>query len=106
MVNSVALFILYQQARLPLIAASALSVEMAIASNFFWNDRWTFGRSSPSLSRFARFNLVSLGGLAITTATLWVLFSQLGVHYLVANLLGIGLATFWNFVVSLVWTWR
>jgi putative flippase GtrA len=105
-VNSLALLALHQRAHLPLAAASALAVELAIGHNFYWNNRWTFGRRDLTLHRFARFNLASLGGLAITTATLWLLAVGLGVQYLAANLVGIGLATGWNFGLSLVWTWK
>src|SRR5260221_6211249 len=105
LVNSLALFLLYQWARLPLVLASILSTEMAIVNNFCWNDRWTFGRTPLSLNRFALFNLLSLAGLVITTVTLWLLAGRLGVYYLSANLLGMALATAWNFVVNVVWTW-
>lgn len=105
LVNSLALFVLYQQARLPLLAASALAVELAIVSNFVWNDVWTFRRKGLSLSRFARFNLVSLGGLVLTTLTLWLLAGHAGVPYLGANLVGIALATGWNFAANTTWTW-
>jgi putative flippase GtrA len=105
-VNSAALFALYQWAGLPLVVASAVAVELAIASNFFWNDRWTFGRASLSLARFARFNLVSVLGLLITTSTIWVLVHLAGMHYLLANLAGITLATTTNFLVNFEWTWR
>jgi putative flippase GtrA len=105
LVNSLALFLLFQRAHLPLVLASVLSAEVAIIHNFCWNDRWTFGRTRPSLRRFAKFNLVSLAGLVITTCTLWLLAGHLGVYYLAANLLGIALATAWNFAVNVVWTW-
>jgi dolichol-phosphate mannosyltransferase len=104
-VNTVALFLLHQQAHLPLALASVLAVEVAIGWNFIWNNRWTFGRRDLSLGRFARFNLVSLDGLAITTAAVWTLASAVGLHYLVANLVGIGLATSWNLAGSFIWTW-
>jgi len=106
LVNSLTLFLLFQWAQLPLVVASALSTEVAIVNNFCWNDRWTFRRTQLSLHRFAQFNLVSLAGLAITTFTLWVLVRHLGLYYLAANLLCIGLATAWNFVVNSLWTWR
>jgi len=105
LVNSFALFVLYQGVHLPLIASSILSVELAIANNFLWNNLWTFGRKDFPICRFAKFNLVSLGGMAITTSTLWVLATHLGVYYLLANLIGIGLATAWNFTVNFIWTW-
>jgi dolichol-phosphate mannosyltransferase len=106
LVNSLALFLLYGKAGLPLIVASAVSVELAITNNFVWNDRWTFGRTAPSLVRFVKFNLVSLVGLAVTTGTAWLLVQHAGVNYLVANLAGIGLATACNFLASAQWTWR
>jgi len=105
LVNSLALLLLFQWVHLPLVVASVLSAELAIVNNFCWNDRWTFRRTQLSLSRFARFNLVSLGGLVITTCTLWVLIHYLGLYYLTANLLGISLATAWNFAASSLWIW-
>lgn len=104
-VNSLALFVLHQLMRLPLVVASLLAVELAIVNNFLWNDRWTFGRKKRSLRRFFQFNLVSCGGLVITTGTLWVLATHLAAPYLLANLVGIGLATCWNFGINLLWTW-
>src|SRR5260370_22402277 len=105
LVNSLALRLLVQWAHRPLVPASALSAELGIVHNFSWNDRWTFGRTRLSWSRFARFNLVSLGGLIITTGTLWVLVRHLGVYYLAANLLGITLSTAWHFAVNSWCTW-
>jgi dolichol-phosphate mannosyltransferase len=106
LVNSCALFLLYQLVGLPLVVASALSVELAIAHNYVWNDGWTFGRTRRSLARFLKFNLVSLAGLLLTTTTAWLLVQQAGVNYLLANLAGIGLATMCNFVANAQWTWR
>src|SRR5258708_24614727 len=100
LVNSLALLLLVQWAHLPLVVASALAAELGIVNNFYWNDCWTFGRTQLSWSRFARFNLVSLAGLVITTGTLWVLVDHLGLYYLAANLLGITLATAWNFAIN------
>ena len=105
LVNSLALLLLVQWTHLPLLLASALAAELAIIHNFSWHDRWTFRRTQLSWSRFARFNLVSLAGLVITTGTLWVLVRHLGLYYLAANLLGITLATAWNFAVNSCWTW-
>ena len=104
-VNSLALFVLHQLMRFPLVVASLVAVELAIVNNFLWNDRWTFGRKKLSFRRFFQFNLVSCGGLVITTGTLWVLVTHLAAPYLLANLVGIGLATCWNFGINLLWTW-
>ena len=105
LLNSLALLLLVQWIHLPLVPASALSTELSILHNFCWHDRWTFKRTHPSWSRFVRFNLVSLAGLVLTTGTMWLLVRHLGLYYLAANLLGITLATVWNFVVNSCWTW-
>lgn len=104
-VNTGILVILYHLLHLALVVASALATELAIGHNYLWNDRWTFGRRGPSLSRFAKFNLVSLGGQCVTVVTLWILVQHAGLHYVVANLIAIGLAVVWNFSVNLRWTW-
>ncbi len=104
-VNSVALFLAHGIAGLPLLVASPLAVEAAILHNFVWNERWTFGQPSLSLVRLGKFNLTSLGGLLITSGVLYLLVVYVGLHYLLANLVGIALATAWNFATSLLWTW-
>jgi dolichol-phosphate mannosyltransferase len=106
LVNSATLFVLYQVLGLPLLYASAMSVEVAIANNFVWNDRWTFQRAGRRASRFVKFNLVSLGGLAVTAGTAWLLVQQADTNYLFANLAGITLAAMCNFVANWLWTWR
>lgn len=103
-VNTAFLYFFYEMGHLPMVLASALAVEIAIANNFVWNHRWTFGQGTFSMPRFLRFNLVSAGGLAITTGMLYLL-STVGLYYLAANLVGIALATAWNFVLSIRWTW-
>ncbi len=105
LVNTAVLILLYQQLHLPLIAASVAAVEISIIYNFVWNDRWTFARHGWSFERFAMFNSVAVGGLIITTATLWALVTQAHVRYLWANLVGIGLGMTWNFAVNSLWTW-
>ena len=105
-VNSAGLVFFHQLLALPLVLASMLAVEISIASNYLLNDRWTFGRRWPSWRRFLKFNLVSCGGLIITTATLWALVTGMRSPYLLANLFGIVFATAWNFGINLLWTWR
>jgi dolichol-phosphate mannosyltransferase len=106
-VNNAALYAFYQQLRLPLITASTLAVMLAIANNFVLNDRWTFSGHHPSawLKRLVRFSLASLGGLALTTLTLWLLVTFLDVQYVIANTVGIAIGTASNLVTSMTWTW-
>ena len=108
-VNNAALFTLYQLLRVPLLGASALAVALSIVNNFIWNDRWTFAQrhttAAAAMHRFARFGLASLGGLVLTTLTLWLLVNNVGLHYLVANLIAIGAGTASNFLLNSKWTY-
>lgn len=104
-VNALVLMVLYDWMALPLVAASVVATELAIVHNFVLNDRWTFRRRSLALGRMLRFQIVSAGGLVLGTTILWLLVTQLTVHYLVANLLSIGMATSWNYGANVLWTW-
>lgn len=104
-VNSALLYLLHDRMGLELIVASILATEVAIINNFFWNNRFTFHKPNVRLWRLLRFNLVSLGGLLITTGILTYLTNNYGIYFLLANLVAIGVATFWNFFANFAWTW-
>lgn len=104
-VNNAVLFLLHGLGGWALIPASVVAVEAAIVNNFVWNDRWTFSTRTQTSFRFLRFNLVSLGGLVVNTGVLAAIVAATGAHYLVANLVAIGVAMAWNFSANSRWTW-
>ncbi len=104
-VNMALVYALHEWLRLALLLASPIAVEASILNNFFWNNLWTFRAGRAELSRLAKFNLISLGGMAITTGILTFLVSHYGVYWPIANLIAIGVATIWNFVLNFAWTW-
>jgi putative flippase GtrA len=110
------------------LAAYALSVEISIVTNFLMNDAWTFRdrrADAPSFpARALRFHLVCGLGFGIN----WGTFALLNLALpgftahpvpLVADLPGLGfvtgdfvfaslgivLATAWNYLGNLRWTW-
>ncbi len=107
-VNSAILWTLVRELHLAVLLGSVLATEAAILSNFLLNDRWTFrGVSERSFTqRLLRFNGVALGGMAITAGILTALASYTHLHLLIANVLAVGAATGWNYVVNSRWTWR
>ena len=107
-VNTALLYLLIEVGGLNHQVAPLLATEAAIWSNFALNDRWTFRDSKPAASlvrRAFRYNLITLGGLAISVAVLAVLTYFADFHYLFANLFAIGAATLWNYAASRSWTW-
>jgi len=110
LVNSAVLFVLVEGLRLPPVPAAVVATECAIVSNFLLNDRWTFAdmrrttaRSWPR--RFASYNLLTLGGLVLSVGVLALLHGVAGVHYLLANIVGIAAGTLWNYGSNHQWTW-
>ena len=103
-INTSVLYVLSRWVGLPLVAASALAVELAAISNYLLNDTWTFAVRSPSLGRFAKFNTASLAGLALNVLSVWLL-TRLGLNFLVADLIGIAAGFAANYAFSVRWVW-
>ena len=104
-VNLAVLHVFFAQLHWAPAIASALAVEAAILSNFVGNNWWTFEQRTFSVFRLFKYNVVALGGLVITTVTFTGLMQWFGLSYIVADLIGIGAATAWNFVASVLWAW-
>jgi len=104
-INTTALYVLSRWLGLPLLLSSGIAVELAIVSNFFWNNRWTFACRSPSLIRFVKFNVASLIGLTVNVTTVWGL-TKTGLYFLIANLVGICVGVAVNYACSVAWVWR
>ena len=109
-VNESILFALTEIFEVFYLASAAISVEMSILSNFMLNELWTFrDRRSKGflrvLRRALKYNFVSFGALTINLVVLYFLVEFFGIHYLLANLIGIFVAFLWNFVLSTLWAW-
>jgi len=97
------------------------SAETAMASNFVWNEVWTFretGRPTNDAGRvvtrlrpgiFRRvlvFNGICGVGIILAVLLLFVLHKQLGSNLYLANLVAIGVGTIWNFSMNARFNWR
>ncbi|MCT7950827.1 glycosyltransferase [Ancylothrix sp. C2] len=113
-VDMVVLYLLHDGIfNLPLTRSKIIAAEVAIINNFLWNDIWTFGDISTRqrgqrqrIKRFLKFNLICLTGLILNVALLNLLYNLLGINEYLANLMAIGLVTFWNFWINLKLSWR
>jgi putative flippase GtrA len=114
--------------------AAALAIEISINTNFAINELWTFRdrrrESGRQGRRWLRFHLVSAAGGAIQ----WLVFiganlgfalalgggedpapglcealldpGDVGALKYASQLLGIGVATLWNYFANFHWTWK
>ncbi|OGY30334.1 MAG: hypothetical protein A3F33_02665, partial [Candidatus Woykebacteria bacterium RIFCSPHIGHO2_12_FULL_43_10] len=91
------------------LLSSALAAETSIFSNFILNNLYTFhGRSRERniLVKFVKYNIVALSGIFITLGVFWFFTHVVYLHYLIAQLLGIGVATPLTFLASIKWAWK
>ena len=91
----------------PLQISGLIAIEISILHNFFINNFWTWKdkNDTPFIGRFLRFHLVTIISGSINYLIL-ISLSEAGLHYLLANLIGIGAGTVINFFVNHYWTFN
>jgi putative flippase GtrA len=96
--------------RLRLNAALAVAISLATLNNYLWNRFWTWRdrnrtRSTlGTLAQFAQYCAAAASGTALQVILTNVFASF--VHYLLANLCAIVLASGLNFAINSRWTFR
>ena len=114
LVNQATLYLLHDPTKLalPLMWSASAAWQVAVVSNFVWNETWTFADrvsgaagAKGRLVRFVKFELICLVGLGISLVVLRFCTERLAMHYLVANLVAIAVSTGWNFLVNLRFNW-
>lgn len=110
-VNEGILWILTEFAGIKYYYSSLVAIEASIISNFLLNDRFTFsdrskGNKASLFSRLLKFNLTCAAGAVIQYGALLLFTEVFGWNYLLSNLIGIVIAFVWNYILSMVWTWK
>jgi putative flippase GtrA len=104
-VSSLGLSVLYGLGHLTLPLASGVSSELAIIANYLLNETWTFAGGLPSWTRFAKFNVVAVAGLALAALGVWGLVEGLRMQYLLANLVASMASGALSFGLTVRWIW-
>jgi putative flippase GtrA len=110
-VQLAALWMLAGWLGVPLLAATFLATEIAVLHNFAWHVHWTWADRPAStretFRRLVRFHvtngLVSIVGNLLLMTLLTV---HLRLHYLLANLISVGVCALVNLMISNVWVFR
>ena len=95
-----------------LYVANTVSFTAAVLSNYLWNSFWTFGDQPKQHGRqLVQFVIVSIIGLFINQAILYLFNDLLGLHvfrfgYMVAKAIATIVVLFWNFAANKLWTFR
>ena len=107
LVNMGCLYILTEFFKIFYLFSSAIAIELSIISNFILNDIWTFKneRNGNFFVRMGKFNLSRIFASVINVFILLTL-TIIGTNYLLANLIGIFVATLFTYVTSVLWVWK
>jgi len=96
-----------------LTLSKVLAAEVAMVNNFLWNDLWTFrevgaerSRWLARVTRFGKFNLICLAGIAWSVLLLNLQVYGLRVNVYLANFIAIVIVSIWNFLLSLKFGWN
>ena len=107
-VNQGMLFVIHELLQTRLSVASPTAIFISMVVTFTLNEQWTWhdrGRG-PILARLFMYMPINTGGLLINYGLLSLLVHDFDVHYLLANLVGAGVAAVWNFSLNNLITWR
>ncbi len=102
-----ALFVFVDYYAFAVIIASAFSFLIANIASFILNKVWTFQVESKNYRKlYIKFLTVSLVGLALTVALMYLFSSLLGIWYVLAKLLTSAVVVVWNFLANKLWTFQ
>ena len=101
------LLIVLQSRGVYFLYAGIVAIEISILTNFVMNDLWTFRdrRSGHFAVRLTKFNVLMLAGLVVILVILDVGTVYFGIASAVANLIGIGVAFFLRYALSVKYAW-
>jgi len=94
---------------MPLIAANTIAFLIANLANFWMGHVWVFGRSlrGPGTgSQYARVLAVSLVGVAVNDAVVWVGVAVAGLALILAKVIATLVAMVWNYAARSLWIYR
>ncbi|WP_018130796.1 glycosyltransferase [Effusibacillus pohliae] len=108
LVNLLVFDFLYAIAGFSALWAGFCSALVAMTSNFMLHDTFTWpgDKQGYAFIRYLKYVLISTVGIGINLLTLYLLHSRFGLNPLLANAIGIAVATGWNFGMNSIWTWR
>ena len=106
-INMVSLYLLTDKAHFYYVFAALPAIQLSLLFTFCFNEIWTWKdrRSGWIGDRYLKYQLVNGVGIGINIGALFLFADRLGVHYLLANGFGAGLAAFWNFTGNHLFTW-
>lgn len=104
-VNALIMSMLIEVFKFRIFIASVISAELCTILRFFVNERWVFAGTGPIWTRFWKYHVANA-----TSFVVWLsivnLLVILGVHYLIASVLAVGISVLTSLATNFLWVWR
>ena len=85
--------------------SNILGFIIAATTNYLLNRWWTFQSTNPQIGiEYAKYFLISVVGLGIDTLTVYLLHNKLKWNFYLSKVVAVGVATVWNFLGNLLFT--
>lgn len=85
--------------------SNSIGFVLAATNNYIWNRLWTFQSQGTEIVReYSTFFIISLVGLGINNAVIYLLHDRLKWNFYLAKILAIGVVTLWNFGMNYLFT--
>lgn len=85
--------------------ATAIGYGSSALFSYWANYHFTFASEAAHHQALPRFAAITICGLALNTAIMWLLNVLVGWHYLLAQVLATGIVLVWNFTANRRWTY-
>jgi len=108
-VNMGLLYVFTRYLGLYYLLSSIIAIEVSILTNFVLNDIWTWrDRQKKSYGKRMLQYHISVGVTAVLANWLLLIFftEVAGLHYMIANLIGISVGMLFNYTLNDLWTFR
>ncbi len=110
-VNNAILFYAKEYLYVPVSLASLIAIQIAIFNNFIWNRKFTWTDREMKgyqaiRTGLIKFTLVSWIAGGLNWVILLILYHSFGLHYIIANLIAILIASVLNYLLNDLWTFR
>jgi dolichol-phosphate mannosyltransferase len=99
------LFLLFDFGSVNLYISKLVALEAAIVTVFLINDHFAFSEFDKKAFAILRTNIVRAGGTLISFSGLYI-GVELGLHYMIANTIGVGLGSMFNYYFERLKTWN
>ncbi len=104
-VSTAFLYLFVDIGGMPVPLGTFVTAEVCTLLRFAVNHYWVFGARNPNWRQCVQYHVANAGAFSVWWIAANVL-ALLGVHYLIAGILAVGVSTALSLLANFFWVWR